>query len=132
MVEQSLSEALLTGSYAWLFWGSTAALVIPLLALGWMAVTRNWRISWLVVAGIVVNVGALGKRLLIVVPSQTHGQLLPYGTGTYFPTWVEIAVIIGLFSLGAALVALFMKVFPIIELDEAPDMDAPQIEEGTG
>ena len=131
VVEQILSEALLTGSYAWLFWGSTAALVIPLLALGWMAVTRNWRISWLVVAGIVVNVGALGKRLLIVVPSQTHGQLLPYGTGTYFPTWVEIAVIIGLFSLGAALVALFMKVFPIIELDEAPDMDAPQIEEVT-
>lgn len=123
IAEQELSEALLSGRYAWLFWGSTAALVLPLIALGWMAVTRTWRVSWLVAAGILVNVGALGKRLLIVVPSQTHGQLLPYGTGSYFPTWVEIAVAVGLFSLGAALVAIFMKVFPIIELGGAPDRE---------
>jgi molybdopterin-containing oxidoreductase family membrane subunit len=123
IVEQELSEALLTGRYAWLFWGSSAALVIPLIGLGWMAVTRTWRVSWLVVAGILVNAGALGKRLLIVVPSQTDGQLLPYGTGTYFPTWVELAVAVGLFSLGAAMVAIFMKVFPIIELGKAPDKE---------
>ena len=123
IAEQELSKALLTGRYAWLFWGSTAALVIPLIGLGWMAVTRTWRVSWLVVAGIIVNAGALGKRLLIVVPSQTDGQLLPYGTGTYFPTWVELAVAVGLFSLGAALVAIFMKVFPIIELGKAPDRE---------
>ena len=123
IAEQELSEALLTGRYAWLFWGSSAALVIPLIGLGWMAVTRTWRVSWLVVAGIVVNVGALGKRLLIVVPSQTDGQLLPYGTGTYFPTWVELSVAVGLFSLGSALVAIFMKVFPIIELEESPERE---------
>jgi len=123
IAEQELSEALLTGRYAWLFWGSSAALVIPLIGLGWMAVTRTWRVSWLVVAGILVNVGALGKRLLIVVPSQTDGQLLPYGTGTYFPTWVELAVAVGLFSLGAAMVAIFMKAFPIIELGKAPDRE---------
>jgi molybdopterin-containing oxidoreductase family membrane subunit len=123
IAEQALSDALLTGRYAWLFWSSTAALVVPLIALGWMAMTRTWRISWLVVAGILVNAGALGKRLLIVVPSQTHGQLLPYGTGSYFPTWVEIAVAVGLFSLGAAMVAIFMKVFPIIELGETPDRE---------
>lgn len=118
IADQEVSEALLTGQYAWLFWGSTAALVIPLIALAWMGVTRDWRISWLVAAGVLVNLGALGKRLLIVVPSQTHGQLLPYGTGTYFPTWVEIAVAVGLFSLGATLFATFLKLFPIIELDE--------------
>jgi molybdopterin-containing oxidoreductase family membrane subunit len=123
VAEQALSEALLTGRYAWLFWGSTAALVIPLIGLVWMAITRSWKISWLVAAGVLVNVGALGKRLLIVVPSQTHGQLLPYGTGTYFPTWVEIAVTVGLFSLGAAMVAIFMKLFPIIELGAAPDRE---------
>ena len=65
-----------------------------------------------------VNAGALGKRYLIVVPSQTHGQLLPYDVGSYSPTWVEYGVAIGLFSLGAAAIAIFMKIFPIIELDD--------------
>lgn len=123
VAEQELSDALLTGPYAWLFWGSTAALVLPLAATVWMALNRSWSIGWLVAAGALVNLGALGKRLLVVLPSQTHGQLLPYGTGTYFPTWVEVALAIGLFSLGAAAVALFMKVFPIIELESEPDRE---------
>lgn len=118
VAEQALSDALLTGRYAWLFWGSSITLVVSLAALVWMAITRKWSLGWLVAAGILVNAGALGKRILIVVPSQTHGQLMPYGTGTYFPTWVEIAVAVGLFSLGAAMVAVFMKVFPIVELEQ--------------
>lgn len=117
VAEQALSDALLTGRYAWLFWGSSITLVVSLAALVWMTITRKWSLGWLVAAGILVNAGALGKRILIVVPSQTHGQLMPYGTGTYFPTWVEIAVAVGLFSLGAAMVAVFMKVFPIVELE---------------
>ncbi|MFQ5523815.1 MAG: NrfD/PsrC family molybdoenzyme membrane anchor subunit [Acidimicrobiia bacterium] len=116
VVEQRVSEALLTGTYAWIFWGSVATLVIPLIALTWMALTRNWRLGWLVASGVLVNIGAVGKRYLIVVPSQTHGQLLPYGTGSYFPSLVEIAVAIGLFSLGTVMITLFMKVFPIVEL----------------
>ncbi|MFQ5990006.1 MAG: hypothetical protein ACE5K9_08840, partial [Candidatus Methylomirabilales bacterium] len=59
-----------------------------------------------------------GKRILIVVPSQTHGTLLPYGTGVYSPSWVEYSVILGLLALGALLYTLFMKVFPIMEIPE--------------
>ena len=118
VAEQKLSEVLLTGRYAWIFWGSIASLVIPLIGLAWMSITTHWKISWLVTAGVLVNAGAVGKRYLIVVPSETHGQLLPYGIGSYTPTWVELAVAVGLFSLGTLLVALFMKLFPIIELDE--------------
>lgn len=123
VAEQGLSDALLTGQYAWLFWGSTLTLVGSLVALAWMALARNWRIGWLVAAGVLVNAGALGKRILIVVPSQTHGQLLPYGVGSYFPTWVELAVAVGLFSAGTAMVAIFMKVFPIIELEREPERE---------
>lgn len=123
VAEQAMSEALLTGTYAWLFWGSSAALVVPLAMTGWMAMTRQWRVGWLVTAGVLVNIGALGKRYLIVVPSQTHGQLLPYGAGSYFPTWVELAMAIGLFSLGALLIGLFMKVFPIIGIESEPERE---------
>lgn len=125
VAEKALSDALLTGRYAWIFWGSIATLVIPLAALARMAVYRAWSLPWLVAAGVLVNAGALGKRYLIVVPSQTHGQLLPYGVGSYTPTWVEFGVAIGLFSLGAAAIAIFMKIFPIIELDEV-SVDEPE------
>ena len=118
VAEQSLSDALLTGEYAWIFWSSSASLVLPLIALAVMAVRRSWSLPLLIVAGVLVNAGALGKRYLIVVPSQTHGQLLPYEVGSYSPSWVEYGVAIGLFSLGAVAIAIFMKVFPIIELDE--------------
>ncbi|MDR5710230.1 MAG: NrfD/PsrC family molybdoenzyme membrane anchor subunit, partial [Armatimonadota bacterium] len=68
------------------------------------------------VAGLLVNVAAVGKRLLIVVPSQTHGTLLPYGPGSYTPTWVEYGVLAGLFALGTLLYTLFLKVFPAMEV----------------
>jgi Ni/Fe-hydrogenase subunit HybB-like protein len=121
VAEQQLSEALLAGHYAWIFWGSVAALVFPALALAWMAMTRSWRLGWLIAAGALVNIGAIGKRYLIVVPSQTHGQLLPYGIGSYSPTWVEFTITAGLFALGALLMAVFMKAFPIIELEDEPE-----------
>jgi len=118
IAEQGLSEALLTGTYAAVFWGSVVALVLPVFALAWMAITRSWKLSWLVAVGVLVNIGAIGKRYLIVVPSQTHGQLLPYGVGSYTPSWVEFAVAFGFFSLGVLMVAVFMKIFPIIELKD--------------
>jgi len=118
IAEQELSRALLIGPYAGVFWGSVVALVLPMVALLWMAIARSWKLSWLIAAGVLVNVGAIGKRYLIVVPSQTHGQLLPYGIGSYSPSWVEFAVTLGFFSLGVLMVAVFMKVFPIIQLED--------------
>ena len=72
--------------------------------------------------GVLVNLGAIGKRYLIVVPSQTHGTLLPYEVGSYSPTWVEYAVIAGMFAFGALLIGLFIKVFPALPIaDEEGD-----------
>jgi molybdopterin-containing oxidoreductase family membrane subunit len=117
--EQRIGASLLTGEYAPIFWGSVAALALPAVGLAWMAVTKRWRIGWMVAFGALVNLGAIGKRLLIVVPSQTHGELLPYPVGTYAPTWVEYTIALGLFALGAMLIAGFMKLFPIVEMEEA-------------
>jgi molybdopterin-containing oxidoreductase family membrane subunit len=116
--EQGLSEALLSGVYAWIFWGAVVSLVIATVLLIWQAVTRHWSIGLVLATGVLVNIGAVGKRYLIVVPSQTHGQLLPYPTGTYTPNWVEFAIVFALFALGAAMIGVFMKVFPIVPLQE--------------
>ncbi|VAW09074.1 hypothetical protein MNBD_ACTINO02-1413 [hydrothermal vent metagenome] len=116
--ELSLSEALLSGTYAWIFWGAITSLVAAAALLIWQALTRKWSITLVVATGVLVNIGAVAKRYLIVVPSQTNGQLLPYPTGTYTPNWVEWAIVFGLFALGALMIGVFMKIFPIVPLEE--------------
>lgn len=116
--EQKLSEALLTGEYAGLFWVTVAFLVIPLVLLAVQYFQRRNNLALTVLSGVLVNLAAMGKRYLVVVPSQTHGTLLPYGVGSYSPTWVEYGVIVGLMALGVLLFVIFIKVFPIMEVPE--------------
>ncbi|MBI2851114.1 MAG: polysulfide reductase NrfD [Chloroflexi bacterium] len=116
--ETAVSRALLTGQYAGVFWLSVAFLVIPFFILLLQFLTRRYSVGLMVLAGAMVNIAAIGKRFLIVVPSQTNGTILPYIPGSYTPTWVEYSIIVGLFALGALLYAVFVKVFPIVEISE--------------
>jgi Ni/Fe-hydrogenase subunit HybB-like protein len=116
--EVELSLALLTGQYARLYWLSAAFLVIPFLLLFGQFVLQRYSLTLMVVSGLLVNLAAIGKRYLIVVPSQTYGTLLPYGTGAYAPTWVEYSIILSLFALGSLLYAVFVKIFPIMEVSQ--------------
>lgn len=114
--ETRISAALISGEYAILFWVTIGLLVLPLLLLAGQFVLRKYSLGLIVLSGILVNFAAIAKRYLIVVPSQTHGALLPYGIGSYSPTWVEYAVVLGLVALAVLLYAVFAKVFPILEV----------------
>jgi molybdopterin-containing oxidoreductase family membrane subunit len=81
------------------------------------AAFRRYSIRLIVIVAILVNVGALLKRFIIVVPSLTYGNLLPYPIGSYSPSWVEYAVVAGLVAFGILMYILFMKVFPIMEVE---------------
>jgi len=123
--ERRLADALLRGSYAWIFWLSLSLMVVGLGLLIWQAATGRWRIGALVAASAAISTAALAERYLTVIPSQTHATLLPYETGSYFPNWVELGVVAGLYALGALLIGLFMKVFPIISMrDEEEEVMA--------
>jgi molybdopterin-containing oxidoreductase family membrane subunit len=119
--EAAINQALLFGQYAGIFWLSTAFLVISFVLLFVQFARNRYGFGLAVLAGVLVNLAAIGKRYLIVIPSQTHGSLLPYTTGTYSPSWVEVSIIVGLFALGALLFIMFMKLFPIMELAEATE-----------
>ncbi len=121
-------DAMVTGRYAWMYWLTVAFLVGPLIALFIQAMRGRYSLFLMVASGLLVNVAAIFKRFLIVVPSQTHGRLLHYEVGSYTPTWVEYSIVLGLFGLGALAYVLFFKVFPIMEVREP--VDAPAI--GTG
>jgi molybdopterin-containing oxidoreductase family membrane subunit len=113
-----ISNALLKGRYAVLFWLSGGLLVLAGLTGGVQMITRRYSIPLLVAAGVLVTAAAILKRFLLVVPSLTMGQRLPYADGGYSPNWVEYSVILGLFALGALMYIAFLKVFPIINVTE--------------
>lgn len=123
--EWEVTRALLVGGYAWLYWGVVASLLgsVLLIALSRLRRLSRYSIAATVAAGVLVNLAAIAKRIVILVPSLTHGALLPYGEGAYSPTWVEYAVIAGLFALGTLLYVLFIKIFPIVEV--APEEKHP-------
>ncbi|OGO23713.1 MAG: hypothetical protein A2144_01195 [Chloroflexi bacterium RBG_16_50_9] len=114
--EATIFETLISGSYAWLFWLTVSLFILSFALLFGQFATRRYSIPLVIIAGVLANIAAIGKRDVIVVPSQTHGTLLPYPPGAYTPTWVELAIILGLFGLGALLYIVFTKVFPIMEL----------------
>ena len=122
--ERRVTNSVLWGEYAWIYWSSVALLVLSAGALLWQAVTRRWNLGLLVACGVAVNLAAIGKRFLIVVPSLTKGTLLPYEPGSYTPSAVEIGVILGLFALGALLIFAFSKAFPIMELPQEASEEA--------
>jgi Ni/Fe-hydrogenase subunit HybB-like protein len=126
--ERLLADALLTGPYAWIFWPTLALMVIGLAVLVLQAARRSWNVGPLVFASVVISTAALAERYLTVIPSQTHGMMLPYDPGSYFPSWVEFTVVAGMFALGSLLIGLFMKAFPIIPLNGADEEEKEEEE----
>ena len=116
--EAGVAHALLSGDYAGLFWTTAGLFVLAFGLLFTQFLSKQHSISLTFLAGLLVTVGAILKRYLVVIPSQTHGALLPYQVGSYSPTWVEYGVIVGLFALGTILYMVFIKVFPILPIHD--------------
>ncbi|MBI4233104.1 MAG: polysulfide reductase NrfD [Chloroflexi bacterium] len=119
--EVRVSAALLRGDYAWLFWLAAGLLLVSFVMLFLQFVRRRYALWAIVLPGVLVSLAGIIKRYLIVVPSQTHGRLLPYLTGAYSPSWVEIMVVVGLLALGALALVLFFRVFPIMEVPDGQE-----------
>jgi molybdopterin-containing oxidoreductase family membrane subunit len=116
--ERSVADVVISGQYAWAFWLSAGLLGLTFVSLFLQWAVGRYSLSLIVLAAVMANVVNILKRYVIVVPSQTHGTVLPYTEGSYSPTWIEYAVILGLVGLGILLFIGFMKVFPILETPE--------------
>ena len=114
-----VAQATTSGPYAPLFWIVVGTLVVPAAVLFVQFLRKRTNVGLVVAAGLLVNVAAILKRVLIVVPSQTHGQLLDYPIGVYNPTWVETGVVLGITSIGVLIFLFGIKVYPLVPLAEA-------------
>lgn len=116
--EKHLLELVLLGSNAIWFWlfifGGLAAPALLIIF------ARVRPIPMIVTASVLVAVGMGIKRFIIVVPTL-EVPLMPFEFGTYSPTWVELSVTAGLAAAFVLLMALSVKVFPIISIWEVAE-----------
>jgi len=112
--DRHVAHEVVGGHFAPLFWFTVAALFITFVVPFALYLSRRKSLRWLVVASIAANIGAIAKRLLIVVPSQTHGALMQVEEGNYWPTWVEWGVVAGMTGFLLLALLVFGKIFPLV------------------
>ncbi|MBM2824549.1 MAG: hypothetical protein HW402_213 [Dehalococcoidales bacterium] len=117
--EFRISQMLLEGEFAPVFW---PMLVIGFLLPAVMLLTQALRPKWFSLKRTFLAVTLLIiafwiKRFMIVVPSLLR-SLLPFPAGSYSPSWVEWSIVIGIFAMAILLFMLFLKIFPILEVNE--------------
>lgn len=116
MKDRAVANAIVFGPYAQLFWGTVGCLALAFVVLFANFIRGITSVKAIVLAGILVNVAAAIKRFLLVVPSQTHGMLLPYEPGTYEMSVGEIEATVAFFGLGTAALLVAMIVLPLVPL----------------
>jgi molybdopterin-containing oxidoreductase family membrane subunit len=104
------------GHYAPQFWVMLVCNTIVPLFLFFKGIRTN--LKWLFVIGILVNLGMWFERFVIVAGSMAH-DFIPYAWGLFAgPTWVEIGITAGSFSLFLFLFFLFAKFVPSVSITE--------------
>ena len=114
-----------TGTFAPLYWFYVAAgLVLPGLI---VLIRRTRTIKAIVVAAILVDVSMWLERYIIVVASLRVPQMPYPSPASYLPTWVELAISGCSFALFALIIAVFVKVFPVLSLWELREQAGEQV-----
>jgi molybdopterin-containing oxidoreductase family membrane subunit len=104
-----------TGPYAWCFYLMVLCNVITPHFL-WFKKART-TVSILFVVSILVNIGMWFERFVIIVVGL-HRAFLPSGWGMFYPTKIDVAILIGSFGLFFTLFLLFIRVLPMIAMWE--------------
>ena len=114
--ENHVMYSMLSGPFAPAWWTMiTMVYVLPLFTLT-LPAFRRWPVGVMIV-GMLINIGMYVERMLILIPPLVHPRL-PYEWSSYFPSWIEITILIGALSLALLLYVLAVKFVPIISIWE--------------
>ena len=83
-------------------------------------------IGWLFGIAILVNIGMWYERFVIIVGSMAHSYI-PHEWRLYSPTWVELGVMLGSFSIFFFLFLLFAKFLPSNSITEIKESLQPPV-----
>lgn len=114
--EMVVLDAQLTGVFAVPHWIMVACnFVVPLGLLVWPPIRRAP--LWMLLIGLIINVGMYLERILILVPSLSRPRL-PYVWTSYLPSAIETTILIGTAALFTLMYLLAIKVVPVITIWE--------------
>jgi Ni/Fe-hydrogenase subunit HybB-like protein len=129
--EAHLLDDLFTGSLSPVYWSVQIfgmALPVLILLLG-----KARKPVPLAIIALFVVVGAWFKRYLIVTPILLHPYLpiqdVPANWATYFPSWVEMAIVAASLAGVLLVITLFSKLFPMISIWETLEGEGIDLEE---
>jgi molybdopterin-containing oxidoreductase family membrane subunit len=112
-MDRHVAHSIVTGHYSTSFWVYAGTMFLGFAIPFTQYLRSKPSVTGIAIAGALVNVGALVKRLLIVVPSQTHGSDLALEEGAYTPSWIEWSIMAGAASLVLLIILVFARVFPL-------------------
>jgi molybdopterin-containing oxidoreductase family membrane subunit len=80
---------------------------------------KKWRTTpaLMIIVAILVNVGMWLERFNIIVISLSR-DFLPSSWSMYYPTWVDISMLIGSFGLFFTFFLLFIRFLPMVAIAE--------------
>ena len=105
----------MTGPYAWVYWSVITCNVLTVQAL-WSGKVRASPYALFAIS-IVINIGMWLERFMIVVTSL-HKNFLPSSWGMYYPTFWDIATLLGSIGTFVFLFLLFLRFLPAISIAE--------------
>ena len=126
-VEQEYFYQRVFGKWWWAAWIMLTCNMILPLSLFSQKLRRNT--TWLFILSIFINIGMWFERFVIVIPSLSH-EYEPWQWGTYAPTWVDYAILIGSFGWFFMWFLLFVKQLPIIAIAEVKEIIPPRLRGG--
>jgi Ni/Fe-hydrogenase subunit HybB-like protein len=107
------------GQYAPQFWVMIICNSIVPLAFFFKKIRTS--LGSLLAISILVNIGMWFERYVIILSSAAH-EFDPYSwCGAYRPTWVELGIMLGSFSLFFFLFLLFVKFLPVVSITEVKE-----------
>jgi len=112
-MDRHVAHSIVTGGYSTSFWVYVGTMFLGFAIPFTQYVRGRPSVRGIAIAAALVNVGAVVKRLLIVVPSQTQGSYLALEEGTYTPSWIEWSIMAGAASLVLLIILVFARIFPL-------------------
>jgi molybdopterin-containing oxidoreductase family membrane subunit len=104
-----------TGPYAWCFYLMVLGNVITPQLLWFKRIRLN--VAALFILSILANIGMWFERFVIIVVSL-HRAFLPSGWGMFYPTAIDVGVLVGSFGLFFTCFLLFIRFLPMIAIWE--------------
>jgi hypothetical protein len=112
-MDRHVAHEIVTGAYSASFWVAVSCLFLGFFIPFLQYLRARPSVTGIAIAAALVNVGALVKRLLIVVPSQTHGSFFALEKGVYSPSWIEWSIMAAAASVVLLILLVFARIFPI-------------------